>query len=94
MRVGNQRRKPTLADLFERIGERTAGDGTAEADARTQPLHHCAVEAVGDGVDAHVLCVRGLHLILLEWLHLDDVLGWGIGMAVVIAGYVFSHFGL
>lgn len=93
MRLGINVGKPTLADLFERIGERTAGDGTAEADARTQTLHHCAVEAVGDGVDAHVLRVRGLHLILLERLHLDDVLG-GIGMAVVIARNFLSHFSL
>jgi len=48
---------------------------------------------VGDGADAHVLRVRGLHLILLERLHLDDVLGCGIGMAVGIAGYVFGHMG-
>jgi hypothetical protein len=67
-------RKPTLADLFEQIGERTAGDSTAEANARTQPLHHCAVEAMGDSVDAYVLCVRGL----------GGLVSWG--MDVVAAG--------
>jgi hypothetical protein len=28
-----QSKKPTLANFFERIGERTAGDSAAEADA-------------------------------------------------------------
>jgi len=67
-------RKLTLADFFEWVGERAARDGTAKADARSQRLHHRAVEAVGDAVDAHILRVRGLHLILLERLHLDNAM--------------------
>lgn len=70
----DQSKKPTLANFFERIREGTTRDSTTEADARSQRLHHRAIEAVGDGADAHVLRVRGLHLILLEWLHLDHML--------------------
>lgn len=40
---------------------------------------------MGDATHAHVLRVRWLHLILLERLHLDDVLG-GISCVLVIAG--------
>jgi hypothetical protein len=38
---------------------------------------------VGDGFRAHVLRVRGLHLILLEWLHLDDLPGVHACMVVI-----------
>jgi hypothetical protein len=80
-----------LADLFERIGARTAGGCTAEADARSQRLHHRAIEAVGDGLYTDVLRVRGLHLILLERLHLDEMPAWGTS-TVLVAGNIFGHF--
>jgi len=39
---------------------------------------------VGDAFDAHILRVRGLHLILLERLHLDNaMLGWATNMAML-----------
>jgi hypothetical protein len=46
---------------------------------------------VGDGLDAHVLRVRGLHLILLEWLHLDDMPGVH-ACVVVITGDVVCDY--
>lgn len=47
---------------------------------------------MGDSVDAQVLRVRGLHLILLEWLHLDDMLGVHACMVVVITGDVVCDY--
>jgi hypothetical protein len=82
-RIENPQRKLTLANFFEWIGERTTWDSTAEAYARSERLHHRAIETVGDGLDAHVLRVRRLHLILLEWLHLDDMLGDHACMVVI-----------
>ena len=85
-------RKLTLSDFFEWIGERAARDGTAKADARSQRLHHRAVKAVGDRLDAHILRVRGLHLVLLERLHLDNaMLGRATNMGMV-RGDIFGHF--
>lgn len=88
-KFGNHWRKPTLANFFEWIGERTAGDSTAEAYARSHRLHHRAIETMGDALDAQVLRIRGLHLILLERLHLDNVLVLHACM-VVFTGDVFS----
>jgi len=83
-----------LSDFFEWIGERAARDGAAKADARSQRLHHRAIEAVGDSLDAHILRIRGLHLILPERLHLDNaVLGRATNMAM-LGGDVFGHFNL
>ena len=73
-----------MPNFLEWIGERAARDGAAKANARSQRLHHRAVETVGDATDAHILRVRGLHLVLLEWLHLDNaMLGWATDMALV-----------
>jgi fatty-acid desaturase len=80
-----------LPNFLEWIGERAARDGAAKADARSQRLHHRAVETVGDAADAHILRVRGLHLVLLEWLHLDNaMLGWATKMALVCDD-IFGH---
>jgi hypothetical protein len=85
-------RKLTLPDFFEWVGERAARDGTTKADARSQRLHHRAVEAMGDAADAQILRVRGLHLVLLERLHLDDaILGWATNMAMLGVD-IFGHF--
>ena len=79
----NNQKKRTLANFFERIGERTAGDSAAEADARPQGLLHGTIKPVGNATYTHVLRVRGLHLILPEWLHLDDMLrGKGCGLVI------------
>jgi len=77
-----------LANLLERIRARATWDSTDETDARPERLHHGAVETMGDGLEAQVLRVRGLHLILLEWLHFDDVFGGN----TVITRNVFSHY--
>lgn len=44
---------------------------------------------MGDVADAHVLRIRGLHLILLEWLHLDNMLG-GNTCTLMITGDFFG----
>lgn len=90
--VGNHQRKLTLADFFEWIGEGTTGDSAAEAYTRSERLHHRAIEAVGDGLDAHVLRVRGLHLILFEWLHLDDMPRVHHARVVVLTGVVLCDY--
>ena len=46
---------------------------------------------MGDGLYAHVLRVRGLHLILLERLHLDEMPPWGTS-TLMVAGNVLGHF--
>lgn len=80
-----------MPNFLEWIGERAARDGAAKADARSQRLHHRAVETVGDAADAHVLRVRGLHLFLLEWLHLDDMLGWATDDMALVCDDIFGH---
>jgi hypothetical protein len=47
---------------------------------------------MGHGTDTQVLRVRGLHLILLEGLHLDDVLGCR-SRTVMITGDVVGDYG-
>lgn len=44
-----------------------------------------------DGVGAHVLRVRGLHLILLKWLHLDDMPGVHACMVVITGDVVCDY---
>jgi len=46
---------------------------------------------MGDGLYADVLRVRGLHLILLERLHLDEMPAWGTS-TLMVAGNVLGHF--
>ena len=46
---------------------------------------------MGDGVNTQVLRVRGLHLILLEWLHLDDMLVGVHARRVVITRDVLCY---
>jgi hypothetical protein len=46
---------------------------------------------VCDTTDAHVLRIRGLHLILLERLHLDDVPG-RITRGVLITGELLGDY--
>lgn len=84
-----RKQRQTLADFFEWIWERTARGSAAEADARTQALHHRAIETVRDALEAQVLRIRGLHLVLPERLHLDDVLG--STHAVMVTVRLFSH---
>lgn len=42
---------------------------------------------MGDGLEAQVLRIQRLHLVLLEWLHFDDIF---VGN-MMITRYVLGH---
>jgi len=78
----------TLANFLERIWAGTAWDGTKEPDTRPECLHHGAIETVVDVPEAQILRVRGLHLILLEWLYFE----YSLGGSNVVTRNVFGHY--
>ena len=66
----------SLFNVSEWVGEGATRDGTAEADAGSQTLHHRTVEAMCNLPRAEILSVRGLHLAPLEGLDANNVTGW------------------
>jgi len=65
----------SLLDASEWVGEGAAGNGTEEANAATQALHHGTVDSMRNLSSTEILSVRGLHLAPLQGLDVNGVLG-------------------
>ena len=65
----------SLFDVPERVGKGTARNGTEEANATAQVLHHGTVDTMCNLSSSEILSVRGLHLAPLQGLDVNDLFG-------------------